>query len=89
MTANGTFHLVALVLYAYAVGVTTSRAIERRCVDDLAFRVITADRQPDHATIARFLVGHREGNGSWTQAHPQRAPSQEQTRAGRQQRPTA
>src|SRR3984957_4695726 len=48
-----------LVFYAYAVGVTSSRAIERRCVDDVAFRVITADRQPDHATIARFLVCHR------------------------------
>jgi transposase len=52
--------MVALVLYAYAVGVTSSRAIERRCVDDVAFRVITANRQPDHATIARFLVRHRE-----------------------------
>jgi transposase len=52
--------MVALVLYAYAVGVTSSRAIERRCVDDVAFRVITADRQPDHATIARFLVRHRQ-----------------------------
>lgn len=48
------------MLYACAVGVTSSRAIERRCVDDLAFRVITADRQPDHATTARFLVCHRE-----------------------------
>lgn len=52
--------MVALVLYAYAVGVTSSRAIERRCVEDVAFRVITANRQPDHATIARFLVRHRE-----------------------------
>ncbi len=52
--------MVALVLYAYAIGVTSSRAIERRCVDDVAFRVITADRQPDHATIARFLVRHRK-----------------------------
>lgn len=52
--------MVALVLYAYAVGVTSSRAIERRCVDDVAFRVISADRQPDHSTIARFLVRHRE-----------------------------
>jgi transposase len=51
--------MVALVLYAYAVGVTTSRAIERRCVDDVAFRVISANRQPDHATIARFLVRHQ------------------------------
>ena len=52
--------MVALVLYAYAVGVTSSREIERRCVDDVAFRVIAANRQPDHATIARFLVRHRE-----------------------------
>lgn len=52
--------MVALVLYAYAVGVTSSRAIERRCVDDIAFRFLTGDRQPDHATIARFLVRHRE-----------------------------
>jgi hypothetical protein len=51
---------VALVLYAYAVGVTSSRAIERRCVDDLAFRLISANRQPDHATVARFLIRHRE-----------------------------
>ena len=52
--------MVALVLYAYSIGVTSSRAIERRCVDDVAFRVISADRQPDHSTIARFLVRHRE-----------------------------
>lgn len=55
--------MVALVLYAYAVGVTSSRAIERRCVEDVAFRVIAADRQPDHATIARFLVRHRDALG--------------------------
>jgi transposase len=52
--------MVALALYGYAVGVTSSRAIERRCVDDVAFRFITAGRQPDHATIARFLVRHRD-----------------------------
>ena len=52
--------MVALVLYAYAVGVTSSRAIERRCAEDVAFRVITADRQPDHATVARFLIRHRD-----------------------------
>jgi transposase len=52
--------MVGLVLYAYAVGVTSSRAIERCCEVDVAFRVIAANRQPDHATIARFLVRHRE-----------------------------
>jgi transposase len=51
--------MVALVFYAYAVGVTSSRAIERRCVEDVAFRFITANRQPDHATVARFLIRHR------------------------------
>ena len=50
--------LVALVVCAYAIGVRSSRAIERRCRDDVAFRVITANRAPDHATIARFGVRH-------------------------------
>src|SRR3954466_1441251 len=48
--------MVALFVYAYAIGVRSSRAIERRCRDDVAFRVITANRAPDHATIARFRV---------------------------------
>jgi transposase len=50
--------MVALLVYAYAIGVRSSRAIERRCCDDVAFRVITANRAPDHATIARFRVRH-------------------------------
>ena len=50
--------MVALVLYAYAIGVRSSRAIERRCREDVAFRVITANRAPDHATVARFRVRH-------------------------------
>jgi transposase len=50
--------MVALLLYCYAIGVRSSRAIERRCVEDVACRVITANRQPDHVTIARFRVRH-------------------------------
>ena len=50
--------MVALFVYAYAIGVRSSRAIERRCHEDVAFRVITANRAPDHATIARFRVRH-------------------------------
>src|ERR671929_568669 len=46
--------MVALLLYAYAIGERSSRAIERRCVEDVAFRVIAANRAPDHTTIARF-----------------------------------
>jgi transposase len=52
--------MVALVLYSYACGVRSSRAIERRCVEDVASRVIAANRKPDHSTIANFLVRHRE-----------------------------
>jgi transposase len=50
--------MVALLVYAYAIGVRSSRAIERRCREDVAFRVLTANQAPDHATIARFRVRH-------------------------------
>src|SRR3954471_8105935 len=50
--------MVALFVYAYATGVRSSRAIERRCEADVAFRVITANHAPDHATIARFRARH-------------------------------
>lgn len=52
--------MVALLLYAYAVGERSSRGIERRCQEDIAFRVITANQAPDHATIARFRVRHED-----------------------------
>ena len=48
--------MVALLLYAYARGVPSSRQIERACVEDVAFRVIAAQQRPDHATIARFVA---------------------------------
>jgi transposase len=50
--------MVALFVYAYAIGVRSSRAIERRCREDIAFRVIAANQAPDHATIARFRARH-------------------------------
>jgi transposase len=46
--------MVALVLYNYAVGVRSSRAVERRCVEDVACRFVAANRVPDHVTINRF-----------------------------------
>jgi transposase len=55
--------MVALLLYAYAVGERSSRAIERRCREDVAFRVITANQAPDHATLARFRVRHESALG--------------------------
>ncbi len=52
--------MVALLLYAYAIGERSSRAIERHCHVDVAFRVITANQAPDHATIARFRAHHEQ-----------------------------
>jgi transposase len=52
--------MVTLLAYAYCVGERSSRAIERRCREDVAFRVICANQVPDHATIARFRVRHQE-----------------------------
>jgi Transposase DDE domain/Transposase domain (DUF772) len=48
--------MVALLVYAYAVGVRSARAIEWRCREDVALRFITANQTLDHATIARFRV---------------------------------
>src|SRR4051812_24202805 len=52
--------MVALLLYAYARGERSSRRIERRCVEDVATRVICANQTPDHTTIARFRQRHEE-----------------------------
>lgn len=52
--------MATLLLYAYAVGERSSRAIERRCREDVAFRVAACGLQPDHVTIARFRRRHAE-----------------------------
>jgi transposase len=48
--------MVALVLYAFAT--RQRRAIERHCRQDVAYRVVTGNLIPDHATIARFVCRH-------------------------------
>lgn len=52
--------MVALVLFNYAVGVRSSRAIERRCVEDVACRFVAANQVPDHVTINRFRGRHQD-----------------------------
>jgi transposase len=52
--------MVALLLYAYCLGVRSSRQIERLCERDVAFRVEAGNLRPDHATIARFRQRHSE-----------------------------
>jgi transposase len=52
--------MIALLLYSYALGQRSSRAIERRCREDVPTRVICANQAPDHATIARFRARHQD-----------------------------
>lgn len=46
--------MVALLLYGYCVGVASSRRIERRTYEDIAFRIIAAGQHPDHTVISEF-----------------------------------
>src|SRR5579862_5862087 len=46
--------LLAVLVWAYAHRVRSSRRIEEACRTDVAFRVICAGNLPDHSTIARF-----------------------------------
>ena len=55
--------MVALLLYGYCQGERSSRVIEKRCVRDVAYRVITGGLRPDHATIARFRARHETALG--------------------------
>src|SRR5919109_3782913 len=52
--------LLGVLLYAYAIGVRSSRQLERRCQEDLAFRVLAGNQTPDHVTIARFRARHEQ-----------------------------
>lgn len=52
--------MLALLVYAYCVGERSSRRIERRLVEDVAFRVVAANQRPDHATISRFRAVHEQ-----------------------------
>jgi transposase len=55
--------MVALLLYGYAIGERSSRRLERRCVEDVATRVICANQVPDHTTISRFRQRHERALG--------------------------
>ena len=50
--------LTKVLVYAYCVGVFSSRKIQQRLVEDVAFRVLAAGNQPDFRTIADFRKTH-------------------------------
>ncbi|MHB1776831.1 MAG: transposase [Acidimicrobiales bacterium] len=46
--------MLKLLLFAYSIGVTSSRETERRCHVDVAFRWLSANAAPDYRSISRF-----------------------------------
>ncbi len=52
--------MTSLLLYAYCVGVPSSRKIEKATHERVPFRILTADQHPDHDTIAEFRKRHLE-----------------------------
>jgi hypothetical protein len=50
--------MLRLLIYGYTTGVRSSRAIERKCADDIAFRYLAADQAPDFRSISRFRRRH-------------------------------
>jgi transposase len=60
--------LVSVWLYAYALSVTSSRRLEQRIREDLAFRYLAAGSTPDHWTLNQFRRRHGKGlNDLFTQ----------------------
>lgn len=56
--------MLGVLLYAYCTGERSSRRVERRLVEDVAYRVLAANQRPDHATLARFRRRHQEAIGA-------------------------
>lgn len=52
--------MTAMLLYAYATGVFSSRRIERATVEDVAFRFLAAGAQPHFTTVNQFRATHRQ-----------------------------
>jgi transposase len=50
--------MVKVLLYGYCVGVFSSRRIQKRLTEDVAFRVLAAGNQPDFRTISDFRKLH-------------------------------
>src|SRR5919204_5569933 len=55
--------MVKLLVYGYAVGVTSSRKLERATYRDVAVRMLCADQHPDFRSIGRFRERHLDALG--------------------------
>jgi transposase len=56
--------MVKVLVYAYCMGIPSSRRIQRRLHEDIAFRVLAANNTPDFRTISDFRKDHLEALGS-------------------------
>ena len=52
--------MVKIIVFAYCLGVTSSRQIFQALLENIAFRVLAAGSRPDHRTICRFRADHAE-----------------------------
>jgi transposase len=69
MSAYAPAMMVRVLLYGYATGVYSSRKIQAKTYDDVAFRFLSADKHPDHSTLAEFRKRHLQAlAGLFTQA---------------------
>jgi len=50
--------MTKILVYAYCIGVFSSRKIQNRLIEDVAFRVLAAGNQPDFRTISDFRKIH-------------------------------
>jgi transposase len=50
--------MTKLLLYAYCIGVPSSRRIEKSTYEVIPFRVLSANQHPDHDTISEFRKRH-------------------------------
>jgi transposase len=50
--------MTGILLYGYCCGITSSRKLAKHCQEDVAFRVLAANNQPDHRTIGDFRKRH-------------------------------
>ena len=60
------YHPVMMVkvwLYAYTQGIRSSRRLERALYEDIAFRMLSGNQQPDHWTLSEFRRRHLEALG--------------------------
>ncbi len=58
--ATGLFGSIKIMFFSYARGIRSSRKIEEMAFENIVFRYLSANQQPDHGTINLFRKTHLE-----------------------------